>query len=97
MADEGQPSNAAATQAQEPPPEPVDLTIHPSGIVPKLQVRISLLFLPQAPFHNYYPSFAPPLFCSHRLPMLLFLSTERRGYGQLRMYFGLKTHCITCS
>ena len=41
MADEGQPSTAPAAQAQEAQPEPVDLAIHPSGIVPKLQVRIS--------------------------------------------------------
>jgi len=40
MVDEGQPSTAAAVQAQEPQLEPVDPVIHPSGIVPKLQVRI---------------------------------------------------------
>jgi hypothetical protein len=42
MVDEGQPSTsaAAAVQAQEAQLEPVDPAVHPSGIVPKLQVRI---------------------------------------------------------
>jgi hypothetical protein len=92
MTDVAGPSSAATPgQIQDAPPEVVDLAVHPSGIVPKLQVRVFSFPCIHTLILNHYPSphsrrlnfvFSSPFFLS------LFLSTERCSYSKLRMLLG---------